>query len=134
MIDIINKGIISKRMESFKRFNKYKRNEINSYFFTYFPIYDKGNKTNIKNNNKQKKNIILNNLNNKTFEEDFIVKLKNNKYRYKRINKYLKPEVSVRITLFNITQPEKERYFYVNYFYSQNIRNQFIKEENEFYL
>ena len=134
MIDIINKGIISKRMESFKRFNKYKRNEINSYFFTYFPIYDKGKTNNIKNNNKQKKNIILKNLNNKTFEEDFIVKLKNNKYRYKRINKYLKPEVSVRITLFSITQPEKERYFYVNYFYSQNIRNQFIKEENEFYF
>jgi hypothetical protein len=70
------------------------------------------------------------NINYKSFEEDFPLKIRCYK-RYK-LNKNLKPQISVRITLFNVLKPERERYFVVNYFYSENIRNPIITE-NDFF-
>ena len=109
---------------------KYKVNRINTYFFNYLPKAEK------KKNKKNKKFVInkklltLMNIKYKSFEEDFPLKIRCYK-RYK-LNKNLKPQISVRITLFNVLKPERERYFVVNYFYSENIRNPIITE-NDFF-
>ena len=105
---------------------KFKANKINSYSLNYIsnikPEKNKKNKKFVSN----KKLMTLKNLNYKTFEEDFPLKLKNYK-RYK-YTKYLKPQISVRITLFNIEKLERKRYFHVNFFYSENIRNLTLEE------
>ena len=112
--------------ESFLKFNKNKTNKINTYSFNFLPK--------AKNEEKKKKNktfmsnkklLILKNLNYKTFEEDFPLKEKKSYKRYRRykLNKNLKPQIAVRIILFNIEKPEKERYYFVNFFYSENLRN-----------
>ena len=75
--------------------------------------------------NSNKKLLALKNLNSKTFEEDFPLKIKS----YKRY-KILKPQISVRMTLFNIAKPERERYYFVNFFYSENIRNPILVESD----
>lgn len=114
------------RIETYLRMKKFKANKINSYSLNYIsnikPEKNKKNKKFVSN----KKLMTLKNLNYKTFEEDFPLKLKNYK-RYK-YTKYLKPQISVRITLFNIEKLERKRYFHVNFFYSENIRNLTLEE------
>ena len=114
-------------IESIIRRYKYNLNKINSYSFNYMP---KIREEKIKNKkfNSNKKLLALKNLNSKTFEEDFPLKIKSYK-RYK-INKILKPQISVRMTLFNIAKPERERYYFVNFFYSENIRNPILVESD----
>ena len=114
-------------IETYLKVKKYIANKINSYSFNYV------NKTKERKNKKNKKFVsnkklmTLKNLNYKTFEEDFPLKIKNYK-RYK-YTKNLRPQISVRITLFSVEKLERKRYFNVNFFYSENIRN-FILEEN----
>ena len=124
--DLSNKGK-NTRIESFIRRYKYNFNKINSNSFNYFPKKSE-EKIKSKKFNSNKKLLTLKNLNHKTFEEDFPLKVKSYK-RYK-LNKNLKPQISVRITLFSTTKPERERYFYVNFFYSENIRNPVIVESD----
>ena len=84
---------------------------------------------------KKKKNINSFNLNNKLFEEDFKINksIINDKYRN------LKPQLSVRITLSkknNVKVLGILRYFKVNYFCSENLRNEFevdSEDTSEFY-
>ena len=66
------------------------------------------------------KRLILKNINSKAFEEDFPIKLKYN--RQYRINKKLKPQIALRLTLFKISKLEIERYFVTNFFFSENLR------------
>ena len=110
--------------------------KIQNEFFTYIPN-SKDNKIDIKKEKKTKKkynklNIIqLKNINHKLYEEDF--PLKNNRYRiFHRINKFLKPQISFRISLFGIKEPEKEKYFIVNLFYSENLRKKPEEIESDF--
>ena len=119
--------------------NKYKLNKINSYFFSYIPKQtiknkEKINKTFSKKNKKmtQENKLTLKNLDCKTFQEDFPIKMKYN--RNYRINKKLKPQISLRLSLFKISKAETERYFFVNYFYSDNLRIPDDKNKSEFYF
>ena len=119
--------------------NKYKLNKINSHFFSYIPKQtiknnEKTNKTFSKKNKKmtQENKLTLKNLDCKTFQEDFPIKMKYN--RNYRINKKLKPQISLRLSLFKISKAETERYFFVNYFYSDNLRIPDDKNKSEFYF
>ena len=114
-------------IESFIRRYKYNLNKINSNSFNYIPKI-KEEKVKNKKFVTNKNLLMLKNLNYKTFEEDFPLKIKSYK-RYK-LNKNLKPQISVRITLFNIDKPERKRYFFVNFFYSENIRNPILIESD----
>ena len=74
-----------------------------------------------------KKNIIqLNNINNKLYEEDIIIK------DNKNTNNHLRPQISVRLTLFPNRNNEIEKYFFVNFFYSENIKNKPDYDESDF--
>ena len=118
--------INNKNIESNIKTYKCKPKKIDTYFFNYLPSSFKLNK---KNKKSKKINIIaLNNLCIKTFKEDFPIKIKDSKKN--NINNNLKPQISARITLFNAEKPENERYYLVNFFYSENIKNS-IKTENE---
>ena len=77
-------------------------------------------------------NILLQNLNSKIFEEDFPIKT--NYGRNYRKNKQLKPQSALRLTLFKLDKEENERYFFVNIFYSENLRNPNISNLSDFYL
>ena len=111
---------------------------IDSTSFSYFPFV-KDNKLNNKNNNKNikkskklysKKNIIqLNNINKKTYEEDFPLIINNN---FKILNNLLKPQISFRIALFGNNVPEYEKYFLVNTFFSANMRDKPYESESDF--
>ena len=57
----------------------------------------------------------------KTFKEDFPIKIKYNRNYF--LNKKLKPQIAFRMTLFRRTKIEFERYYLVNVFCSENIRN-----------
>ena len=112
-----------------------KINKINSYFFSYIPKTKKeGNKSRVKKKKKVNKEneLLLQNLNSKIFEEDFPIKIKYN--RNYRINRQLKPQVALRLTLFKLLKEENERYFFVNIFYSENLRNPSITNKFDFYL
>ena len=106
--------------------NKYNLRKINSYYFSYIPktktknelFENKSKKIKKKMNNE--KRLILKNINSKAFEEDFPIKLKYN--RQYRINKKLKPQIALRLTLFKISKLEIERYFVTNFFFSENLR------------
>ena len=84
---------------------------------------------------KKKKNINLFNLNVKTFEEDFKINVNNINEKYQN----LKPQLSVRITLSkknNVNVVGILRYFKVNYFCSENLRNKYdidSEDTSEFY-
>ncbi len=84
---------------------------------------------------KKKKNINTFNLNYKSFEEDFKINENNINSKYKR----LKPQISVRITLSkknNVNIVGLLRYFKVNYFCSENLRNDYdidSEDTSEFY-
>ena len=72
-----------------------------------------------------KKNIIqLNNICNKVYAEDFIIKEKK--------DNILKPQISVRLTLFSNKIPSNENYFLVNLFYLENIKNKPDYEDSDF--
>ncbi len=73
------------------------------------------------------KNIIqLKNINNKAYEEDFILKEK------KESKMKLKPTISTRIAIFGKKESEDEKYFIVNLFCSENVRNQPEEIESDF--
>ena len=114
-------------IESFRRRYIYNLNKINSNSFNYIPKI-KEEKTKNKKFITNKNLLVLKNLNYKTFEEDFPLKIKS--YKRNKLNKNLKPQISVRITLFNIDKPERKRYFFVNFFYSENIRNPILIESD----
>ena len=88
-----------------------------------------------KSNSKKKKNINSFNLNYKTFEEDFKLSQDNINEKYQN----LKPQISVRITLTkknNVNIVGILRYFKVNYFCSENLRNKYdydSEDTSEFY-
>ena len=63
--------------------------------------------------------IQLINIVNKSFEEDFSFKYN---IHMSKINKILKPQIAFRTSLFAKIKPEKEKYFIVNFFYSENIK------------
>ena len=117
----------SSLIESFMKFKKYRANKVNSYSFNYIP-----QKKELKKNKKNKKFVsnkkllTLMNLNYKTFEEDFPLKI--NIYKRYQLNKDLKPQISVRITLFSVIKPERKKKFCVNFFYSENLRKQNLVE------
>jgi hypothetical protein len=147
IIEIINKrnNSIRARNESLSqsKIYKFRISDIISYNLSYIPgpKEDKNNNNNnkIKGKNKKKINIFLKNLNCKLYEEDLKPDMENNKYKYKvkkigRRNGNLKPQIGVRITLFNVVQPERKRYYYMNFFYSENLRNHCLSKENEFYF
>ena len=84
---------------------------------------------------KKKKNINYFNLNYKTFEDDFKINPNNINEKYQE----LKPQLSVRITLSkknNVNIVGILRYFKVNYFCSENLRNKYdidSEDTSEFY-
>ena len=126
-ISQINNKRKNAHIESFIRRYKYNLNKINSNSFNYIPKI-KEEKVKNKKFITNKNLLMLKNLNYKTFEEDFPLKIKS--YKRYNLNKKLKPQISVRITLFNIDKPERERYFFVNFFYSENIRNPILIESD----
>ena len=74
-----------------------------------------------------KKNLIqLNNMNNKVYEEDFNIRDNKSKYNI------LKPQISVRLTLFSNKNHFHDKYYFVNFFYSENIKNKPLCEESDF--
>ena len=149
IIEIINKrnNSIRARNESLSqsKIYKFRTSDIISYNLSYIPgpkeDKNKNNNNKIKGKNKKKINIFLKNLNSKLYEEDLKPDMENNKYKFKykvkkigRRNGNLKPQIGVRITLFNVVQPERKRYYYMNFFYSENLRNHSLSKENEFYF
>ena len=83
-----------------------------------------------RNESKKKKNINSFNLQYKTYEEDF--RLKNIKIKEKC--KYLKPQISCRITLSkknNVNIVGLLRYFKVNYFCSENLRCEYDSDSED---
>ena len=112
----------NKRYKINTRIIKYKLNQINSNFFSYFPSLQQEKFKKIKKmKNSNENKLLLKNLDCKTYEEDFPLKIKYSRIYYK--NKNLKPQRAFKFTLFKIIKPEIERYFIVNFFYSENIRN-----------
>jgi hypothetical protein len=86
-------------------------------------------------NSKKKKNIKYFNLNYKSFEEDFKIDENNINSKYQ----CLKPQIAVRITLSkrnNVKIVGLLRYFKVNYFCSENLRNNYdidSEDTSEYY-
>ena len=79
---------------------------------------------------KEKRNINSFNLHYKTYEEDF--KIKNDKIQEN--SKFIKPQISCRITLSkknNIHIKGIERYFKVNYYCSENLRNEYDADSED---
>ena len=84
----------------------------------------------IRSSSKKKKNINSFNLQYKTFEEDY--KIKN--IKIKEQCKYLKPQISCRITLSkknNVHIVGILRYFKVNYYYSENLRCEYDADSED---
>ena len=96
----------------------------NTNYISYMPSA-KDKKISIKEVKKKKpkysrQNMIqLINIVNKSFEEDFSFKYN---IHMSKINKILKPQIAFRTSLFAKIKPEKEKYFIVNFFYSENIK------------
>lgn len=101
-------------------------------YFSFFAI-SKSNQLNtkkkIKKGYSQKNLIQLMNINKKTYEEDFPIEEKN---IINNLNKILRPQISFRIALFAKKEPENEKYFLVNKFCSENIRNMPDEWESDF--
>lgn len=89
----------------------------------------------IRSSSKKKKSINSFNLQYKTFEEDFRI----NDIKVKEQCKYLKPNISCRITLSkknNVHIVGILRYFKVNYYYSENLRCEYdldSEDTSEYY-
>ena len=115
-----------------EKIKKININQCKSNMFSIIPrpnTYRPSNKRKIKKIKKvfSMKNIIqLNNINNKSYEEDFIIKENKNKYYN------YKPQISVRLTLFKDKNHFNEKYFLVNYFFSENIKNKPDSEECDY--
>lgn len=110
---------------------KQKPNKKNIISYRYFSILStskeiKKIKKSKKRFNSHKNIIQLKNINNKTYEEDFPIKEKN------KLKIQLKPTISSRIVLFGNKEPEDEKYFSVNLFCSENIRNKPEKIDSDF--
>ena len=108
--------------------------KIYSIYFTYFSIRKNNNLKSKKNQKFKKCNsktniMLLFNINNKTFEEDFLLNKKDNK---NNIKKTLIPQISFRITLFGKKESKIGKYYIVNKFYSQNIRDKPVELESDF--
>lgn len=109
--------------------------KICSNYFSYYCVKDNESKN--KKNTKRKafnnkRNMIqLLNINNKTYEEDFPFESEGNIYNSN--NNLLKPQISFRIALFGNKEPEYEKYFVVNTFCSENIREKPDESESDFY-
>ena len=104
-------------------------NKSNSNIFSFIP-----KENNYKNNSigklkkikkvfSKKNLILLNNINNKFYQEDIINENKDD---------ILKPQISVRLALFSNKVEKKGKYFYVNVFYSENIKNNPEYEDSDF--
>ena len=122
---------------SFKNINninksKYKQIKINENNLANINLNQKSKKLNISKGKLKKikkifskKNLIqLNNINNKFYQEDIIIKDNN--------DDILKPQISVRLTLFSSKEEKKGKYFYINVFYSENIKNNPEFEDSDF--
>ena len=110
------------------------KNIISYSYFWYLSSIKNNKMYNNKNIKKSKKkfnnykNLIqLNSINNKTYEEDFKLKDFNN-----NLNTILKPQISGRIVIFGNKEPDNEKYYLVNIFCSENIRNKPEEIESEF--
>ncbi len=112
-----NRNIYSSPLNIHKEKKYNNNNIIDSNFFSY--ISSPKDKLNVnKKNLKNNKNIMqLLNINNKTYEEDF--KLKENF----NLNTKLKPQTSIRISIFGINEPETKKYFLVSFFCSENMKD-----------
>jgi hypothetical protein len=103
-------------------------------YITYVPLA-KDKKLSIKKVKKKKRRysrqnmIQLLNIGNKSFEEDFPFKY--NSYM-RKINKILKPQIAFRTSLFANKKQEKEKYYIVNFFYSENIKKKPEVIESDF--
>ena len=115
-----------------EKINKININQCKSNMFSIIPkpntyrASSKREKKKIKKVFSMKNIIQLNNINNKSYAEDFIIKgNKNKKYNYK-------PQISVRLTLFKDKIHLDENYFLINFFYSENLKNNPDSEESDF--
>jgi hypothetical protein len=115
-----------------EKINKININQCKSNMFSIIPkpntyrASSKREKKKIKKVFSMKNIIQLNNINNKSYAEDFIIKgNENKKYNYK-------PQISVRLTLFKDKIRLDENYFLVNFFYSENLKNNPDSEESDF--
>ena len=114
-----------------KKYNKNRIEKIKIDCFSYIP-FSKEKKLSIKKLKKSKKKysklntIQLFNIQEKIYDEDFPIKLKKNK------GKVLKPQISLRLSLFGIKKPERNKYYIVNLFYSENLRNKIDAIESDF--
>lgn len=103
-------------------------------YISYIPS-TKDKKLSIKIKKKKKRKysrqnmIQLMNIGNKSFQEDFPFKY--NSYMSK-INKILKPQIAFRTSLFAKKKQEKEKYYIVNFFYSENIKKKPDATESDF--
>ena len=115
-----------------EKINKININQCKSNMFSIIPkpntyrASSKREKKKIKKVFSMKYIIQLNNIKHKSYAEDFIIKgNKNKKYNYK-------PQISVRLTLFKDKIHLDENYFLVNFFYSENLKNNPDSEESDF--
>ena len=114
-----------------KKSRKNKIEKINLDCFSYISFSNE-KKSSIKKLRKSKKKysklstIQLSNIKDKIYDEDFPIKL--NKYK----GKVLKPQISLRLSLFGIKKPERNKYYIVNLFYSENLRNKIDAIESDF--
>lgn len=108
---------------------KLRINKINSNHFSFLPSKISSNPKKMKKCFNQKNIIQLNTIINKIYKEDFLFKEKDENKNNSKQN--LKPQISVRIVLFGNKEPEKEKYFLVNIFYSENIRDKPDESESD---
>ena len=113
-----------------EKINKISINKSKSNIFAFIPKPNNCKNTNLNKSKKimkvfSKKNLIqLNNINNKFYQED--IEIKENQ------DNIYKPQISVRLTLFSNKVEKKGKYFYVNVFYSENIKNNPDYEDSDF--
>ena len=122
---------------NYKNYKKNKKEKMNLDCFSYISS-SKENKLSIKKLKKSKKKysklntIQLSNIHDKIYEEDFPMKLNKNENKNKNKEKVLKPQISLRLSLFGIKKPERNKYYIVNLFYSENLRNKIDAIESDF--
>jgi len=116
-----------------KKYKKNKIEKINLDCFSYIS-FSKEKNSNIKKLKKSKKkysklNLIqLSNIHGKIYDEDLPKTL----HKTKNKEKVLKPQISLRLSLFGIKKPERKKYYIVNIFYSENLRNKIDTVESDF--